>query len=204
MKTAVTLTPENAAAVAQYAELSGRTPGEFLAELLNSQIENFADPKTGSIDDHLANLHYPTRASAERVLAWLENRIQENARTFGHTTTILARIEETAEGVFFSDQNRSFVGFNYGPHDKDLITYTVYAMGRQSKNLINADKVIKFGLPASFETIQNRNVKFRSDMPGIFTPRSPKRWTEPPGERFSSGPSRSFPDRWPVVRFRGP
>jgi hypothetical protein len=66
------------------------------------------------------------------------------------------------------DQNRSFVGFAYGPHDKDLITYAGYAMGLQVKNLINADKVVKFGLPASFVAIQNRTVKVRSDMPGMF------------------------------------
>jgi hypothetical protein len=32
----------------------------------------------------------------------LENRIQENARDFGHAIMILARIEETDEGLFFN------------------------------------------------------------------------------------------------------
>ena len=68
------------------------------------------------------------------------------------------------------DQNRSLLGFIYGPHDKDLVTYAVYAMSLQADNLVNLDKVIKFGLPASFTDLQNRSVRFRSDMPGMFNP----------------------------------
>jgi Family of unknown function (DUF5677) len=70
------------------------------------------------------------------------------------------------------DQNRSLLGFIYGPHDKDLMTYAVYAMSLQADNLINLDKVIKFGLPASFADIQNRSIHFRSDMPGMFDSQS--------------------------------
>jgi Family of unknown function (DUF5677) len=68
------------------------------------------------------------------------------------------------------DQNRTLLGFNYGPHDKDLMTYAVYAMSLQMDNLVNLDKVIKSGLPASFSDFQNRSVRFRSDMPGVFNP----------------------------------
>jgi hypothetical protein len=62
------------------------------------------------------------------------------------------------------------LGFIYGPHDKDLMTYAVYSMSLQADNLVNLDKVIKFGLPASFADLQNRFVRFRSDMPGTFNP----------------------------------
>lgn len=68
------------------------------------------------------------------------------------------------------DQNRSLLGFLYGPHDKDLITYAGYAMSLQADNLVNVDKVIKFGLPAGFADLQNRSIRFRSDMPGVFNP----------------------------------
>jgi len=70
------------------------------------------------------------------------------------------------------DQIGSLLGFIYGPHDKDLMTYAVYAMSLQADNLINLDKVIKFGLPAGFVDIQNRSIHFRSDMPGMFNPQS--------------------------------
>jgi hypothetical protein len=68
------------------------------------------------------------------------------------------------------DENRDLLGFIYGPHDKDLMTFAVYAMSLQADNLVNLDKVIKFGLPSSFADLQNRSVRFRSDMPGMFNP----------------------------------
>ena len=70
------------------------------------------------------------------------------------------------------DQNRNLLGFNYGPHDKDLMTYAVYAMSLQMDNLVNLDKVIKSGLPAGFLEFQNRSIRFRSDMPGVFNPQA--------------------------------
>jgi hypothetical protein len=68
------------------------------------------------------------------------------------------------------DENRNLLGFNYGPHDKDLITYASWAMSLQADNLANLDKIIGFGLPASFLDLQNRTIRFRSDMPGMFNP----------------------------------
>lgn len=68
------------------------------------------------------------------------------------------------------DENRSLLGFMYGPHDKDLVTYAMYASSLQMDNLVNLDKIIKSGLPASFSDFQNRSVRIRSDMPGIFNP----------------------------------
>jgi hypothetical protein len=68
------------------------------------------------------------------------------------------------------DQNRTLLGYMYGPHDKDLMTYATYAMSLQADNLVNLDKVIKFGLPTSFAGLQNCSVRFRSDMPGVFNP----------------------------------
>lgn len=38
----------------------------------------------------------------------------------------------------------------------------------RADNLTNLDKVIKFGLPASFADIKNRSIQFRSDMHGMF------------------------------------
>ena len=58
----------------------------------------------------------------------------------------------------------------FKPHDKELTTYAVYAMSLQMDNLVNLDKIIKSGLPASFSDFQNRFLRIRSDMPSIFNP----------------------------------
>src|SRR5262249_55296851 len=39
------------------------------------------------------------------------------------------------------DENRNLLGFNYGPHDKDLITYVTWAMSLQADNLAYLDKI---------------------------------------------------------------
>jgi len=88
-------------------------------------------------------------------------------------------VEIHAAGGYLLDQflqngtnKRNLLGFIYRPHDKDLITYTSYAMILQADNLTSLDKVIKFGLPASFADITNRSIQFRFDMPGMFNPQS--------------------------------
>jgi hypothetical protein len=68
------------------------------------------------------------------------------------------------------DEKDTLIGFNYGPHDRDLITYATYARSLQADNLVNLDKVLKFGLPPRFIDLQNRFVRYRSDMPGLFNP----------------------------------
>jgi hypothetical protein len=68
------------------------------------------------------------------------------------------------------DQNGNLLGFNYGPHDRDLITNGVYGISHQMDNLVNLDKVIKSGLPIGSLDFQKRSVRFGSDMPGVFNP----------------------------------
>ena len=68
------------------------------------------------------------------------------------------------------DENGRFLGYNYGPHDRDLATYAGYILELQKDNLINANKLIKGILPARFADLQNRSFKLRSDMPGVFNP----------------------------------
>jgi hypothetical protein len=68
------------------------------------------------------------------------------------------------------DKKGNFLDYIYGPHDRDLATFAVYAGNLQSHNLVNTNKVIKGALPASFTAFQNRRIQLRSDMPGIFNP----------------------------------
>lgn len=70
------------------------------------------------------------------------------------------------------DRNGHFLGYNYGAHDRELASYAGYILVLQRDNLINANKVIKGSLPASFGAIQNRSIRLRSDMPGIFNPQT--------------------------------
>ena len=69
MKTAIKLTPENAAALAKYAQLSAG-PAEFLNRYLEgNMVPLFENPKSGEPESHLATLEYRTQADAERFVA---------------------------------------------------------------------------------------------------------------------------------------
>jgi hypothetical protein len=74
------------------------------------------------------------------------------------------------QSILKFDKKGNFLGYIYGPHDRDLATFAVHAAKLQSNNLINTNKVIKGELPASFTDFQNRRIRLRSDMPGIFNP----------------------------------
>jgi hypothetical protein len=72
------LTPENAAALTKYAALTGCTPAEFLNRYLSdNMVALFENPRSGDLEAHLGNLEYRTRADAERVVAWMEQRVSE-------------------------------------------------------------------------------------------------------------------------------
>jgi len=60
------------------------------------------------------------------------------------------------ESILKFDKKGNFLGYIYGPHDRDLATFAVYAGKLQLDNLINTNKVIKGGLPASFTDFQNQ------------------------------------------------
>jgi len=105
----------------------------------------------------------------EQQLAQIGGRLEDYA-SYLHLSDAAHASPHDLRSFLKFDQNDNLLGFNYGPHDKDLITYTTYAMTLQADNLINADKVIKFGLPASFSDFQNRSIRFRPDMPGMFNP----------------------------------
>jgi hypothetical protein len=68
------------------------------------------------------------------------------------------------------DQQNHFVGYEYGPHDRDLAPYACFLLGAQTENLINVNKVISGQLPASFANLEKRSFRLRSDMPGGFNP----------------------------------
>ena len=66
----------------------------------------------------------------------------------------------------------NFLGYIYGPNDRDLAMYAGYLLTLQSENLVNTNDVIKRQLPASFEEFKKRSMRITSDMPGVFNPKS--------------------------------
>jgi hypothetical protein len=72
MKTTVTLTDENAAIVAQYAELTGFTQEELTNRFLADYFAVFDDEDESFINETIGSMYFKDRKSAERVQAWLE------------------------------------------------------------------------------------------------------------------------------------
>jgi hypothetical protein len=71
----LTLTPSNAATVAQYAELVGIPPAEFLNRFLQEFLVNrFADPQSGEAEPFLGSFAFQSRDQAERLAEWIRQR----------------------------------------------------------------------------------------------------------------------------------
>jgi len=65
----ITVTPENAAAIAEYCELIAWTPEQLANHLLADALDLFADPRSGSLERFLGSIDYPDLATAHRALA---------------------------------------------------------------------------------------------------------------------------------------
>jgi len=73
-----TLTPPNAVALEQYAELAGVTPQEFLnAFLAEFLVERFGDPQVGDAEPFLLGFLFKQREKAERLAEWIRKRDPE-------------------------------------------------------------------------------------------------------------------------------
>jgi hypothetical protein len=74
------------------------------------------------------------------------------------------------QSILKLDEKGNFLGYIYGPNDRDLATFAIHAAKLQSDNVVNTNKVIKGALPANFAEFQNQRIQLRSDMPGFFNP----------------------------------
>lgn len=54
------------------------------------------------------------------------------------------------------DENHKVVGFNYGPHDRELIPYVLLAASLQLGNLAITDSVLRRGLPSRFQSVSDQ------------------------------------------------
>jgi hypothetical protein len=108
--------------------------------------------------------------ATEKQLATIGGRLGDYNTAYSILSDAAHTSPTDIQSFLKHDENRTLLGFMYGPHDKELTTFAVYAMSLQMDNLVNLDKIIKSGLPASFSDFQNRFVRIRSDMPSIFNP----------------------------------
>jgi hypothetical protein len=95
----IELTPENAAALAEYSELIGWTEAELANPLLTETLGLFAEHRSGSIEEFLGSIEYRDRACAERALAI----ITEIVRTRNSTRlpdSFHGEIRELPDGCF--------------------------------------------------------------------------------------------------------
>jgi hypothetical protein len=94
----ITLSPEHAAFIAKYAPLTGFTPEEFaswfLADYLQQFEGRFSHPS--SVEETIGSMNFRDRESAERVQAWLLERVSKRY----HINSIETRINSNADGTF--------------------------------------------------------------------------------------------------------
>lgn len=94
----ITLSPENSAFIAKYAPLTGFTPEElanwFLADYLQQFEGRFSHPS--SIEETIGSMYFKDRESAERVQAWLLERVSKRY----HLNSIETEINSNPDGTF--------------------------------------------------------------------------------------------------------
>jgi hypothetical protein len=73
----ITLSPEHSAFIAKYAALTGYTPEEFASWLLADDLKQFEDPSPvdSSLQETIGSMYFKDKESAERVQAWLLERV---------------------------------------------------------------------------------------------------------------------------------
>jgi hypothetical protein len=88
--------------------------------------------------------------ATEKQLATIGGRLGDYNTAYSILSDAAHTSPTDIQSFLKHDENRTLLGFMYGPPDKELTTFAVYAMSLQMDNLVNLDKIIKSGLPASF------------------------------------------------------
>ncbi len=98
----LTLTPENSAKIAYFAELTGLSAEELINWLLADELFlNFTpDSRDTYVDETLGMLEFRNRASAERTLAWVTERFKGRRRGGKLPKKFRSNIEELSDGHF--------------------------------------------------------------------------------------------------------
>jgi hypothetical protein len=96
----IKLSPEHAALIAKYAALTGYTQEEFASMFLADYFKQFdyGDDcgDESFLQETIGAMYFKDRESAERVQAWLLERVSRNF----HLNSIETRISNNADGTF--------------------------------------------------------------------------------------------------------
>jgi hypothetical protein len=92
----VTLSPEDARFIARYAKLTGYTQEEFASMCLADHLKMFENSDGSFLRETIGALYFKDRKSAERVQAWLLERVSKRY----HLNSIETRINSNPNGTF--------------------------------------------------------------------------------------------------------
>jgi hypothetical protein len=95
----IELTPENAARIAEYAQLTGWTAHELVNHLLDETMAWWDDPKSGSLEGFLGSIYYHDLASVERALAHITGMVRKDFQG-NLPASFESEIREHADGRF--------------------------------------------------------------------------------------------------------
>jgi hypothetical protein len=90
----VTLSPEHAKFIAEYAALTGFTPEEFASWILADYLQQTSN--AGFVQDTIGAMYFKDKESAERVQSWLLERVSKKY----HLNSIETRISSNKDGSF--------------------------------------------------------------------------------------------------------
>src|ERR1700730_647447 len=90
----ITVSPEHAAFIAKCAALTGYTQEEFASLLLADYLQQSSDESF--VQETIGSMYFKNRESAERVQAWLLERVSKEY----HLNSIETRISSNADGTF--------------------------------------------------------------------------------------------------------
>jgi hypothetical protein len=94
----ITLSPEHAAFIAKYAELTGYTQEEFANMFLADYLKTLEDtgPFDNSLQETIGSMMFKDQESAERVQGWLLERVRKDYPL----NSIKTRINSNPDGRF--------------------------------------------------------------------------------------------------------
>src|SRR5260370_31643728 len=75
--------------------------------------------------------------TTEKQLATIGGRLGDYNTAYSILSDAAHTSPTDIQSFLKHDENRTLLGFMYGPHDKELTTYAVYAMSLQMDNLVN-------------------------------------------------------------------
>jgi hypothetical protein len=96
MKITVELSPDHAKFIAEYAALTGYTQEEFASWFLADYFKGFGNCTDQDVSETIGSMYFKDRESANRVQAWLLERVSRRHPL----NSIKTRIKTNPDGTF--------------------------------------------------------------------------------------------------------